>query len=94
MPWDEIDSGKFDSVMNQVRALIAARKENRELKSMKTDFLGGKEDRHIMILKDKTVLVAINADVTPMKLEYKDVIFARKLDGDVLECGGCAICRI
>ena len=94
MPWDEIDSGKFDGIMQQIKALIRARKENPALKSMKAEFVYSDENRHIRIIKDKALLVAINADSTPMRLEYKSVIFARKLDGDVLGCGGCAICRL
>lgn len=94
MPWDEIDSGKFDGIMQQIKALIRARKENTALKSMKAEFIGSGENRHIRIIKDKALLVAINADSTPMRIEYKSVIFARKLDGDVLGCGGCAICRL
>lgn len=94
MPWDEIDSGKFEGIMQQIKALIRARKENTALKSMKAEFIGSGENRHIRIIKDKALLVAINADSTPMRLEYKSVIFARKLDGDTLKCGGCAICRL
>ena len=94
MPWDEIDSGKYDGIREQVKALINARKETPELKSMNAEFIGSGDNRHIRMIKDKRVLAAINADSTPMKLEYKSVIFARGLNGDTLDCGGCAICRV
>ncbi|MCQ4022189.1 glycoside hydrolase family 13 protein [Ruminococcus sp. zg-924] len=94
MPWDEIDSGKYDGIMQQVKTLIKARKENPELKSLNTEFVGSGDNRHIRMIKDKRVLVAVNADSTPMKLEYSDIIFARGLNANTLECGGCAICRV
>lgn len=94
MPWDEIDSGKFTAITEQVKALIKARKENEELKSLNLKFLDSGDNRKIKIIKDERVLVAVNADNEPMELDFNSVIFARKLNGKTLESGGCAICRL
>lgn len=94
MPWDEIDSGKYQAVTEQVKALIKARKENAELKSLELRFSDSGDNRQVKIIKDESVLVAVNADKEPMELDFASVIFARKLDGKTLESGGCAICRL
>lgn len=94
MPWDEIDSGKYDDIINQIRVLICARKNNEELKSMKISFVGDPDSRQVRFIKDNKVMVAINADSIPMDLEFCELIFARKLENKTLAPGGCAICRL
>lgn len=95
MPWNEIDVGEYDNIMNQVKALIAARKENEELKSLDLSFCGSGDNRQVKIIKSGKVLVAVNAGDEPMPLEYGgEVVFSRKLDGKMLASGGCAICRL
>lgn len=95
MPWDEIDGGKYNDTINHVKELIAARRENKELKSMNLSFCDSGDNRQVKIVKDGKVLVAVNASGEPMPIEYGGrVIFSRKLNGKILESGGCAICRI
>lgn len=94
MPWDEIDSGKHDSKIQQIKAIINARKEYPELKSMNFEFIHSGDNRVLKMIKDKRLLIAINADEKPINLEFDSVVFSRKLNGDVLEPGGCAICTL
>ena len=95
MPWDELDGGKYDDIISQVKTLIRIRKENPELRAYDIEFLNNGDNRMFKFIKAGKLLVAINADKEPMPLDgYKEILFSRGIDGDKLLSGGCAVCRL
>lgn len=96
MPWDEIDSGKDDSIMEEVKSLIRIRKKYRTLKGSEIQWNNTK-GRLISYVRpgDVTIEVYINAgeQQVPLDLQGQETIFARGYMEQMLLAGGVLIVR-
>lgn len=69
MPWDEIDSGKYDDIKSKISALIRLRNSRAELTSNEFEFFVSDEaPRLIRYRKSGAVDVFINAGFEPCKI--------------------------
>jgi hypothetical protein len=85
MPWDEIDSGKLDERINDMKALIEMRKSLQSCKSRNFHFPDDvPEERVITYLKlgeKESIRVYLNCEKKDVKLDVSetgDVIYSRK----------------
>ena len=96
MPWDEIDSGKYDSITEEVKSLIRIRKKYRALKGSEIQWNNTK-GRLISYVRpgDVTIKVYINAgeQQVPIDLQGQETIFARGYMDQMLLEGGVLIVR-
>lgn len=96
MPWEEIDCGTYDSIMEKVKSLIRIRKKYRALKGSEIQWKNTK-GRLISYVRpgDVTIEVYINAgeQQVPIDLQEQDIIFARGYMDHMLLAGGALIVR-
>ena len=96
MPWEEIDCGKYDSIIEEVQSLIRIRKKYKALKGSEIQWKNTK-GRFISYarLGDVTIEVYINAgeQQVPIDLPEQEIIFAHKYMNQRLLNGGALIIR-
>ena len=96
MPWDEIDSGKYDSIMEEVKSLIRIRKKYKALKNNQIQWKNTK-GRLISYVRpgDVTIEVYINVGEQQMQIDIKEgrIIFAHRYIDNMLFAGGALIVR-
>lgn len=96
MPWEEIDCGKYDSIIEEVQSLIGIRKKYKALKGSEIQWKNTK-DRLISYVRpgDVTIEVYINAgeQQVPIDLQEQETIFARGYMNQMLLEGGVLIVR-
>lgn len=94
MPWEEMDCGKYDSIIEEVQSLIRIRKKYRALKGSEIQWKNTK-DRLISYVRpgDVTIEVYINAgeQQVPIELQEQKIIFARGYMEHMLLAGGVLI---
>ena len=96
MPWDEIESGKYDEIKSKVSALIHLRNERNELTSNDIEYIRHKEcPRLINYRKSGAVEVFINAESTPCKIEAQGrVLFQNGYENGELKQDGILIAEV
>ena len=96
MPWEEIDCGKYDSIIEEVQALIRIRKKYKALKGNEIQWKYTK-GRLISYVRpgDVTIEVYINAgeQQVSIDLQEQETIFARGYMDQMLLEGGVLIVR-
>lgn len=96
MPWKEIDCGKYDAVIEEVKSLIRIRKKYGALKGSEIQWKNTK-GRLVSFARpgDETVEVYINAGEKqlPIDLQEQEIIFARGYMNHMLLAGGVLIVR-
>ena len=96
MPWEDIDCGKYDSIMEEVQSLIRIRKLYRALKGSHIQWNDTK-GRLISYARpgDVTIEVYLNAEEQPipMNLQEREIIFSRGYSNQTLLAGGALIVR-
>ena len=98
MPWSKIEEGKFDRTLEQVKALIALRKDCVAARRGAVQWqLDEKNPRLICYRREaegEVLTVYIHAGTEPVQLTRKGKpVFARKMRGRTLMGGGIAIYR-
>ena len=98
MPWSKIEEGKFDRTLEQVKALIALRKDCPAARRGAVQWqLDEKNPRLICYRREaegEVLTVYIHAGAEPVQLTQKgNPVFARKMRGRTLMGGGIAIYR-
>lgn len=98
MPWSKIEEGKFDRTLEQVKALIALRKDCPAARRGAIQWqLDEKNPRLICYRREaegEVLTVYIHAGTEPVQLTRKGKpVFARKMRGRTLMGGGIAIYR-
>lgn len=96
MPWEEIDCGKYDSIIAEIKSLIGIRKKYRVLKSSQIQWKNTK-NRLISYARpgNVTIEVSINAGVDQelVDLHDQELVFARGYVNNMLLPGGTLIVR-
>ena len=96
MPWEEIDCGKYDSIIEEVQSLIRIRKKYMALKGSEIQWNNTK-GRLISYVRpgDVTIEVYINAgeQQVPIDLWEQNIIFERGYMDQMLLAGGVLIVR-
>ena len=96
MPWEEIDGGKYDSLMEEMKSLIRIRKKYRALRSSEIQW---KETKNRLIRYgrpgDVMIEVIINAGEKqePIDLQGQEMVFSRGYVNNMLLSGGSLIIR-
>lgn len=96
MPWNEIESGKYNEYIATIKEIISFRKQYAELRNGEIRFLHSNNNRIITYEKyseGRTIRVILNCsdkDI-PIESEYNSVIFSRKFKNNVLQKDGVAI---
>ena len=100
MPWEEIDAGRHDAAMAQVKALIALRKAYAQLRGDGIRFIH--DDNHPRLIAferwdeadGRRLRVMINAGDTAAALPEGELIYSRKAEGGKLLPGGAAVLEV
>lgn len=96
MSWEDIDFGKYDSIIKEVKSLIRIRKQYRALKDSQIQWNDTK-GRLISYARpgDVTIEVYLNAEEQPipMNLQEREIIFSRGYSNQTLLAGGTLIVR-
>ena len=96
MPWEEINCGKYDAVIEEVKSLIRIRKKYGALKGSEIQWKNTK-GRLVSFARpgDETVEVYINAGEKQLliDLQEQEIIFARGYMNHMLLAGGVLIVR-
>lgn len=96
MPWDEIESGKYDSIIEEIKTLISIRKRYGDLKGSQIQWenTNGRLIRYVRP-GDVPIEVYINADEKDfsINLHEQEIIYSRKYMNDTLLAGGVLIVR-
>lgn len=99
MPWDEIESGRWDGRIEIVRRLIRLRRENSCFRSLYFHFPAQQENprviEYVKLTADgEKICVYLNCSDKEEKIEAKRVLFERKYQEQILAPGGVLICGI
>ena len=96
MPWDEIESGKYDEIKSKVTSLIRLRNEHDELTSNDIEYIRHTEyPRLINYRKSGKAEIFLNAEDTPCKIEaHGKVLFENGYENGVLKQDGILITEI
>ena len=93
MPWDEIESGKYDDFKNKLSGLIKLRKGNEALQSDDIEFCHDPENpRHLSYIKAGKIKVYINAGNKESRISPTgDILYSNKYTDGVLSPDGILI---
>lgn len=96
MPWNEIESGKYNDKIATMKEIIAMRKSYKELRNGEIRFIDSGDDRVVVYekySKDKTLRVVLNCSDKDFAVDYKysNVIFARHFENNVVKPKGLAV---
>ena len=100
MPWDEIDSGKYEDRIRQMQTLIRLRKTEKTFRSLHFHFLneyGNKRCVHYIKLDERQhkIEVVLNCSEEPAHAgERGEILFSRRFEGGTLLPKGTLIRRI
>lgn len=96
MPWDEIESGKYDGIQSKVSALIHLRNEHNELTSNDIEYIRHNEHpRLVNYRKSGTAEIFLNAESVPCNIETRGrVLFQNGYENGVLKQNGILITEI
>lgn len=100
MPWDEIDSGKYEDRIRQMQTLIRLRKTEKTFRSLHFHFLneyGNKRCVHYIKLDERQhkIEVVLNCSEEPVHAgERGEILFSRRFEGGTLLPKGTLIRRI
>ena len=98
MPWNEIESGKYDDRIGEMKRLISLRKSIPELRSGTLKFINSGNDRVIVYDKSSesnTYRVVLNVSGSDYTVEKEDhAVYSRGLDGNILRHGGAAVIKL
>ena len=100
MPWDEIDSGKYEDRIRQMQTLIRLRKTEKTFRSLHFHFLneyGNKRCVHYIKLDEcqHKIEVVLNCSEEPAHAgERGEILFSRRFEGGTLLPKGTLIRRI
>ena len=94
MPWDEIEAGRHDQTMAQVKQLIALRADNPQSRGV--EILWRHDAAHPRLVcfdrpgGDRTLRVWLNGGKTAVPVRCVKPVYARKLENGKLQSGGIA----
>ncbi len=96
MPWNEIESGKYNEKISTMKDIIAMRKAHKELRNGEIRFLDSGNHRVVVYEKysnDKTIRVILNCSDKDYAVDLKNsnVVFARKFENNVVKPKGLAV---
>ena len=99
MPWDEIDAGKFDTEIEEMKKLINLRKTHKAARSRNFHFPNSIDDKrtveYIKLCDEGNISIILNCgDETieiPPEISYKHVIYSRKYEAGKLQAKGILI---
>ena len=96
MPWGEIDCGKYDSIIAEVKALIGVRRTYSALRQ--SEIRWRKTENRLICYErpgDVIIEVYINAGVDHEQIDLcgQEIVYARGYAGNVLVPGGTLIVR-
>ena len=92
MPWDEIDSGRYDSFRTQVAALVHLRGSHPDLKRDDMEFLTDSAFPRLVRYRKGAVTVSLNAGDEPVSLPPEgSVLFSHRYRGGTLGADGVLI---
>ena len=99
MPWDEIDAGKYDEEINEIKQLIRLRKEHPAARSRNFHFPNSIKDKrtveYIKLCDEGCISIVLNCGTEaieiPPEITYKNVLYSRKYSAGVLEPNGILI---
>ena len=100
MPWEEIEAGRHDAVMAQVKALIALRKAYGELRGDGVKFIHDKDHPRLIAFErgdgesGKRLLVMVNAGELAAALPAGKLLYGRKAENGRLLPDGTAILEV
>ena len=100
MPWNEIDSGKYEDRIRQMQTLIRLRKTEKTFRSLHFHFLneyGNKRCVHYIKLDERQhkIEVVLNCSEEPVHAgERGEILFSRRFEGGTLLPKGTLIRRI
>ena len=94
MPWDEIENGLHDEMMDQVRKLIALRRDYPQTRGTVIRWRPDAEKPRLVCFdrpgKDRTLRIWLNGGDQPVSLRCPNAVYARKLENGKLQPGGIA----
>ena len=95
MPWDEIDSGRLDDRIGDMKALIAMRKKLQSCKSRNFHFPDDVPEKRVITYQKigdtESIRVYLNCEETEVKLDVSgagNVVYSRKWTAGL---GGCGV---
>ena len=96
MPWKQIEAGRFDGEMQQLRQLIALRKAYPQLRGTELRFVHDEKHPRLICVErgaqaEEALIVMINAGETAAPLPGGKPVYARKAQDGWLLPGGAAI---
>ena len=94
MPWDEIEGGKHDETMAEVRKLIALRRDFSQTRDTRICWHHDAENPRLVCFDrpgtDRTLRVWLNSGDKAVALRCVNAVYARKLENGMLQPGGIA----
>ena len=100
MPWDEIEAGKKDAEISEMKKLISLRKELQACKSRNFHFPNDiPKERVISYIKigdNESIQVYLNCEEESVKIDadgFSEVLYSRKWDGESLGRDGILILK-
>lgn len=96
MPWDEIESGKYDNFINKLSGLIKLRKGNEALQSDDIEFRIDKDNPRILsYIKSGDTAIYINAGDKEYHIpDGGEILYSNKYDNGILFPDGTAIVKL
>ncbi len=97
MPWTKIDNGDYDDKIAEMKCLIDMRKSIPELRNGDLQFVNSGYNRIVIYDKSsdsnvyRVILNVSNTDYKIDDIESGEVVYSRKLEGNVLRSGGAAV---
>jgi len=99
MPWDDIDAGKYDEEIEELKKLIRLRKNHKAARSRNFHFPGNVGDsrtvEYIKLWGDSCISVILNCGDKPVEIPpeicYKNILYSRHYEAGVLQPKGILI---
>ena len=94
MPWDDIDSGKYDEIKSKIGALIQLRNNNSELKSNDFTFINDQEQQRVIhYVKSNRIHVLLNCSSNDYHIKEKNIkaLYRNLYSDGVLNANGILI---
>lgn len=95
MPWEEIESGVYDDIIEQVKQLIAIRRQYPRLREGTITWKHDTGNSRVVCYEKEndntTVTVCLNAGETAVEVDAKTLLFSRKFENGRLAPGGTLV---
>lgn len=97
MPWKEIEEGKYEEEISEMRTLIALRKSQPAFRSRNFHFPNVVENPRVIeytkLDEDQSVIVLLNCGDKTAEIAAEGILYARNYDSGRLMQKGVVICR-